>query len=496
MGVRRSKNRNVLPVALTLDKGVNYGRTGEAMGDNELQAARNVIYDPNTMRLTTRPGTACVLSEAGKMTSSIRAIYHYVKDSSTAYLVCASGSTLYYLSGNTLTEIGSLASSSVMPSFLTFNGKLLIADGSAAIRTWDGSTYTTIAGSPQADCLSMIKNRVVANAVNEPDSVYLSAPNDETDWNTAGSAVGLRAGFGDGLKVNGFAVLGDDLFISKVGRSTTSAKKIYRLNVAALTTTSWYCEHFSSNNAFVAHQCAVSAFNNVYFADTNGFKTVKGIQEYGDLAVLPAGTKVNSILENAVCTQMAFTASYDAIWFLVSNRIYCYTAFNDAFTDMDFTWGAVTAVCDANGIVYLGGDNGYLYKLDEDRYRDEVTPNTHEYYESYVVTKAFSAGEEILLKRLRALFRPKAASTINVWGVLSDESATLLGSASMGSEGSYLYDATGYLYDATDHLGDTAAPEFKHWYSSMRAESIALKLQALSGRFIIESLRAEFATVG
>ena len=494
MGAKTYKNQNIIPVTLTLERGVNYGRAGEVIDDNELMDGSNVIYDPNTSRLTTRPGTDCVLTAAA--THAIRGLYYYIKDGSTAYLIVVSGSKLYYYTASALTEIGDIADASVKPAFLTFNGKLLIADGSSAIRTWDGSTYTTIPGSPAADCLATVRNRVVANHVSEPDSVYLSSPNDETGWTTTGTAVGLRAGYGDGLKVNGFAVLGDDVFVSKVGRTTDRQKKIYRLNVAASATSSWYLEPFSSHNAFTSKHTFANAYNNIFFADDNGFKTVKGIQEYGDLAVLPAGMKINKVFDDATCDFMAFVHTYDAIWFGMSSRIYCYTGFNDAFTELSFEWGPVSSVCDANGIVYLGGNNGYLYKISEDLDTDETAPGTTVDYDSFVQTKAFSSGNELILKKVRILFQPKTSSIVNLWGVKPDETMVLLGSGTLGAEGSYIYDATGYIYDATDYIGDTAAPEFFHSFSKMRAESISIKIHSLSGRFIVESVRAEFATVG
>ena len=252
-----------------------------------------------------KPGPS-VNPDTAAATNAIRGLYYYMKDGSTAYLIAVSGSKLYYYNSGALTEIGAIADASVKPAFLTFNGKLLIADGSSAIRTWDGTTYTTIAGSPAADCLATVRNRVVANHVSEPDSVYLSSPNDETGWTTTGTAVGLRAGYGDGLKVNGFAVLGDDVFVSKVGRTTDRQKKIYRLNVAASVTSSWYLEPFSAHNAFTSKHTVANAYNNIFFADDNGFKTVKGIQEYGDLAVLPAGIKINKVFGDATCDFMAF----------------------------------------------------------------------------------------------------------------------------------------------------------------------------------------------
>ena len=114
MGAKKYKNQNIIPVTLTLEKGVNYGRAGEVIDDNELMDGSNVIYDPDTSRLTTRPGTDCVTTAAA--TNAIRGLYYYMKDGSTAYLIAVSGSKLYYYNSGALTEIGAIADASVKPA--------------------------------------------------------------------------------------------------------------------------------------------------------------------------------------------------------------------------------------------------------------------------------------------------------------------------------------------------------------------------------------------
>lgn len=300
---------------MTLNGGLNYAVSPSNIADNELVLATNMIYDPSTDYLITRPGTSCVaasqalsiqlLTEGGDRIVTegsdpiggadehpILTIYYYEKSNSVAYLVCAYNGKLYYLSGTSWEEIGDLTDTTTVPSFLTFNTKLLIADGGDHIRTWDTSTYTTLATSPKATALKMIKNRVVCNATDEPDSVYLSKPNDETDWNTSGTAVGLKAGYGDNLAVNGFAVYGDDLIISKKG---DALKKLYRLNVADSTTSNWYIKELSTNNCAQNPQSIMEAWNNVFFVDSNGFKSLKGVQKYGDLQVDAIGRKINQL---------------------------------------------------------------------------------------------------------------------------------------------------------------------------------------------------------
>lgn len=189
MAKRSTKHSNIQQFTMVLNGGLNYAQSAVNIADNELKRCMNFIYDPATDYLVTRPGTKC--QTAAPLADPILRGYYYEKSPTVAYHICASGGKLYYLSGAGLdewTEIGTdvLNDSTTVPAFITFNNKLLVADGNG-ISTWDGTTYAAISGSPKANALTVIKNRVVANATDELDSVYLSAPNDAESadaWDT------------------------------------------------------------------------------------------------------------------------------------------------------------------------------------------------------------------------------------------------------------------------------------------------------------------------
>lgn len=524
--IRASKHSAVSQVKMLLNGGLNYANSPSSIADNELVLATNMIYDPETDCLITRPGTSCVaasqalslqiLTEDGKRIVTensdplggeeghpILSLYYYEKSTSVAYLVCAYNGKLYYLSGSVWEEIGDLTDTTTVPSFLTFNSKLLIADGGTHIRTWDGTTYTTLGTSPQATALKVIKNRVVANATDEPDSVYLSTPNDETGWDTAGTAVGLKAGFGDNMAVNGFAVFGDDLIISKKG---DSLKKIYRLNVADVTTTNWYIQELSSNNACQNPQTITEAWNNVFFVDSNGFKSLKGVQQYGDLQVDAIGRKINQLFASQTsCDFITYIPKYNAIWFGMGQRVFCYTerhGYNSegasvalpAFTNLLFKQGRIRSICQAGDTIYLAGDDGYLYELNESIATDE-NGSTEEYFTSSVRTKTVTTGADLILKKLQVYLKPKVAGLASI-NVVSGDRVIQMKTVTLPTDGSYLYNATTYLASATQYLYDEGAlPWTETTRGRVRSIEMAYELNVSSGRVGVEWFKADIASL-
>lgn len=519
MGYKDAKHKNVYSVTISPDGGINYQMSSKNIGDNELQIARNIIYDAQTGKPMSRPGTRCLTSPA--LSSPILRMVYYEKSTTEAWLVCASGGKLYYLildligylttedgdhivtedgytisTGSAWTEIGSLTNSSNVPSFLVFNNKLLIADGGQHIRTWDGTTYATLDDGLYATALCTIKGRVVANS-SDKDLVTLTGPEDETAWNTSTEgAVGLRAGFGDELAVNGFAVFGDDLVISKKG---TVRKTFYRLNVSDATTTNWYVQQLSENNCAQNHHSIISAFNNVFFVDTNGFKSLRGITEYGDITVDVTGAKINLIFSQApTCNDLAYIPAYNAIWFCLGDRVWACHRISDpngsvkySFTDMTFQMGIIQSIIQIGSSIYLGGYNGYLYKMDDDYATDQTAPATTTAFMSLIKTKSFSVIGDLILRRMKVDMVPQVAGT---GGILANE--TTLKTFSTSAAGNMLHDATGYLAAETSYLyAGIATPWSENVRSRYRDDEIAFAVSLTSGRIMIENIAVEMAMV-
>lgn len=474
---KSTKHENLKSFEIELDGGLNYSSSPTNLANNELKRSTNWIYDPSTDLIIVRPGTECVTGAVEhKLATPIRKLYYYEKSLVAAWLVCASGAKLYYWSTDEWVEIGALADATTVPSFLTFNNKLLIADGNADIRTWDGTTYGTIASSPQATILAEIKGRVVCNATDEPDSVYMSGSEDETDWNTTtGNALGLKAGFGDMLEVNGFAVFGDDLIVSKKS-STGKTKRLYRIDTSDTTSSNWVCKLLSVNNSCQGSNTIETAFNNIFFCDDDGFKSLKGVQEYGDLQVDQTGEKVNSLFKNNTCDEVKFIPKYNAIFFAVGDRVMVYSEKNQRgrFTDLIFQWGRVRSFCQVGSVVYLAGHNGYLYKFDEALATDETVPSTRVAFQTYLRTKTFTFFNDIVLRKTQVFLTPLIAGSGNLYTINYTGAATAIATITVTAE-SY--------------------PWVETCRNRVRAQALVFEIRLTSGAVGIERIQAEIAIV-
>ena len=516
MAVTSSKQKTIQQVQFILNGGLNYAQSPTEIKDNELRRADNFIYDPETDYLITRPGTTYAVNSA--LPGAITNMCYYEKTPVLTYLVCASAGNLYYMASPTAwTLIGALNDSTTIPAFLVFDNKLLIADGGTNIKTWDGVTYSTIAGSPAATALSRIKNRVVANHVSELDSVYLSGPYDalspETAWDTSGDAIGFKAGYGDLMTVNAFGVFKSDLIISKKG---TWLKNMYRLNTDDSDTTNWYVQEVSHTNCAQNTQSMCSAWNNVFFVDTNGFKSVLGVETYGDLQVDIVGRKINVLfLSQANCDFMTYIPKYNSIWFGMGDRVYCYTEHGSlgsktdttteyfaqnlkptpAFTSLQFKQGKIRAIVQVGEIVYLAGNDGWLYKLDESISTDAVGLTTQS-YSSSVRTKTLVPGGDCILKKSQWSLKPKETGVASLLVYTDEVTGTQIKTVNLTGDGTDLYDATGYLHDATEYLYDQGAYAYVETSRNrVRGKELAFELMLTSGRVGIEWIKADIAMV-
>ena len=474
--------------------GLNLSLAEWSIADNEAARMLNFIYSPEKLTPEVRCGTECQTASAAG--ASIRALYLYQKSSSVKYLIGVYGSKLYYLSGTGLdawTEIGAIASATVVPEFITFNSKLLIADGGTKIKTWDGTTYATIDNSPNATCLRVIRQRIACNHAGEPDSIYLSAPNDETVWDTATTAIGLKAGFGDLLSVNGLEVFGDDLIISKYA---TGRKRMYRLNTEEVTPEYWYVREIPGNTCAQSERAILTAYNNVYFIDTDGLKSLKGVTEYGDMQGDTSGKKIAPAFLGLTCNFLKYVPYYNAIWFSIGSRIYTAKLLGDkdlAFTELYFNQGRIDSLCVDGDTVYLGGNNGYLYKLDTDSDVDETAPDTSTGYLAALRGKRYNFGTtDVTLRSTAIRLTPLSGGTITLIGIKSDGTPVTLDTITMASVGEYLNDATGYVDAATDYLYDSGSePPLEVNRNKLKSSSIQFELQATSARFGIDAIIGE-----
>lgn len=498
MGYKDAKHKSTYLSNIHTDGGLNYALSPYAIADNELQHARNMIYDPYTGKLVTRPGTLCMSETA--LPAAITRLHAYEYSAGTE-IICSAGGKLYRVSGADFVEIGSLTNATAVPSFLTFNGKLLIADGGQNIRTWNGTTYAALSDGLYATALCTIKGRVVANSASSLDLVTMSGPNDETKWNTSTEgAIGLRAGFGDGMTVNGFAVMGDDLIISKVG---SSRKTIYRVNVSDATPTNWYVQKLSDHTCAETHMGIISAFNNVFFLDVNGFKSLRGITEYGDITIDATGAKIDAAIASAdACTDLAYIDAYNALWIGLGEIVLACHFIPDrhgsgqpkyAFTDMIFRQGTVNCFLYVAGTILIGASNGHLYYMSNDYSSDQPDQSSVSLpFTSTLQTKAFSIMGDMIDRRMQVDIVPKVAGAA---AVIANE--TILKTFTYPSIGTLLCKATGYLANATELLYASMRERAQrvNVRNRYRDDKISIIIHTTSGRIAVENIAIEMAAV-
>lgn len=505
MGMKSSKAQQgaVTPIKVRFDGGLNYSEAASQIQDNELARALNVVYNSQTGVPETRQGTRCVT--ASPLANPLLKLYYYEKSSSSKWLIGVSGGYLRYLDVDTWTSIGALNDSTTVPSLSTFNTNLLVADGGTNIKKWNGTAFSALSDGFGATAISEIGGRVVINSTSEPDLVVFSGVEDETMWNTADAtnpAIGIRVGFGDNMAVNGFAVFGTDLIVSKCG---ASEKRFYRISTAG-TPAEWSVSLITGNNCCQNPHAIVSAFNNIYFMDDNGFKSIMGVTEYGDLQVDITGVKINNALTNGVCRELRFIPAFTAMWFCFYDRVYACHKFISAqgqsqilFTDMMFQQGNINSVLQADDTVYLAGDNGYLYRIDSEADTDEVTPGVFESYPTVVVTKRFNFFGGGILRKTDVEFKALELTTTSyayLRANTTEKTGTLINTINVKSAVQEIYYATGDLATATQTLGDMANTAWVDTSRSrVRGTSIQWQIDAESGRFGLEGLTAEIALV-
>ena len=497
---KTSKQANVQALSLKFDGGLNYADAPANIAENELTRALNVIY--NQMGVPeTRPGTSQVTTATPTGTSDpIVKGYYYEKSSTTAYHIGICNSTVYKKATTTYDTVGSLSVTDAIPSMITYNSKLIIADGGTNLKSWDGTTYTaSLTDGLSANAITSIKGRIVANSTTSPDLVTMSGANDETMWDTSDEtnpALAFRAGFGDNMSVVGFEIFGDDVLIFKRGKSE---KKVYRINTADATVTNWYIAELTSNNSMQNAHCAVKAFNNVYFVDDDGFKSLKGVTEYGDLQIDFTGAKINRYFSNATCDEVRAIPLYNAVWFLTQDQVFCLHLLENgktAFTNLRFQCGRIRSVYQADNIIYLCGHDGYLYKLDTSVSTDAVISSTKT-FNSLMTTKQFAFPSQGVLRKTQIYLSPIKSGTALLTLATDTNGSIPLKTITLGGDGILINDMTEEINSYTDtiyELGDAASFEFI--YNRARGRSMQFSFSTSSERVGLESLQAEVALVG
>jgi len=489
------KQQGVTQAAIAFDGGLNLTDNPDVLPDNQLADVVNMFYEEARTVLTTRPGLVHA-AEPPPGGGAVVALHWFERDTLAGMLIAAtSDGKLYRLDQPAgWVHLADLAQPGLSPSLATFHGKLIIADGGPHLRAWDGEELATLAGSPSATAVVEIGGRLAANSAQDLDGVALCGPYDETDWDIdQGGAVFLRAGYGDGLRVIGFGVIGQDLVVFKAG---DSGKRIMRLQTAGASS-SWSLSQLSRNVTANGPRAVEFVGNNLLFAGQGGIMDLAGVQQYGDIQVGGAGRPVNPALNGKNVAEMRFLPRLGVMLAFVEgdSQVLVYHPHNQAWTRLDFQGLFLSSACQAGDNVYLAGHNGHLYRLGMGESRDEVAPGQFAEIRGLARSKVFTAQGEMVLRKTRLNSEAITPGTgkLQVFG--SDQvSPVTLHSWSANPGLGKLAEANGPVGDASQPLGVSAETQMVS-RTRFRDAAMSFQITTTSGRIRLRLCLAEIAQV-
>ncbi len=282
MAQKSSKHKHTGSVELSFGAGVNLADAPASLPPGQMADVLNLFYDNARAVLSTRPGLVHVQGPRPGEPAIVALCACSTRNMPGPSLAAAfSDGVVAVLSQGDWQTLGQLSAPGVVPAMTAFNGSLIVADPGAPLTAWDGamtqpSSLLPLSGSPQASALALIAGRLAANSATDLDAVVLCGPYDETDWDVAqGNALLLRAGYGDGLGVTAFGVLGQDLMVFKSGGGE---RRILRLNTAGAPA-SWSVTQLSRSVGASSAQAVESVGNTLLFGSDRGVMDLSGVQQ-------------------------------------------------------------------------------------------------------------------------------------------------------------------------------------------------------------------------
>jgi len=485
-----SKHQAIQSFRVDPVEGLNLSQPAHAISDQELTEAYNMVFLPHNGVIATRPAFVYVSDPITPTNDGITNM-HQFRD----WIICSCKNDKLYaydVAAKTFDEITTLTPGAVA-SMITFNDKLIIADG-GYLRSWDGTTVEDL-NQLMPSVVVEIGSRVCINDTSDPDAIYLSAPENETDWDTNGNAIGLRAGYGDGMEVNGLAVMGADLIVSKVGKGNAF---LYRLNTGG-DPANWKVSKLISDTASDNVFTISSLPNAVMYLNSDGeLRTVTGVQQYGDIRMMNIGEKVNPGLNRLQRdgfnpTHLKYLSSQDMLACIFNGRVYAYYHANQRFTYFDSLNMGVRVDCctDFKDEPYWGGDNGRIYRWEDNASVDTISDGLTARFESKLRSKLFVVPGEAIIKKSHLSYNNLAAGIASVLINNTTIKHLLLLNAVW-----YLYDANIDLFDANMDLysGGTAG-DIITIRNRVRVHDFYVEIRVTAGRIGINYFDATFALV-
>ncbi|MCL1985184.1 MAG: hypothetical protein FWG59_01880, partial [Betaproteobacteria bacterium] len=403
-------------------------------------------------------------------------------------------------------------------ALMSFNGCLLIADGrEEGLVAWDTENFLAVPGSPpRPTVLGSIADRVITNSLDAPDYVFFSGPQDFEDWSVTdgGAAVDVAAGFGEGMEVNGFAVVYSTLIVSKLAKDAAghvTQKRLHMINTEG-TPSSWSTARLSSVNAACVRGAITTVQEKAYFLDSDGIKSAAPsiAGTYGDIAVDPStGVRIHAKIGAQAATAsrawLHWCKNLGQLWFIItsggaSSVVLLHPMQGMAWTEVQYPFDP-GCMCEVGKDVYLGAADGSVYRFTgtgKDEGRNEERP----VYGMLRSRKFGQMGGDLILRGAKLTLGSIQPTRIKLEAV-GDDGATRYPLAEdetlpAGSADDLIFTANYKIYDAEWFIGgQRAVPKIFDWKTAgPRDPGLYLQLRTEGGRVTVDSIQGLAAVVG
>jgi hypothetical protein len=264
----------------------------------------------------------------------------------------SSGVNLYSSNLTTKTLLGTLTGT-YKPIYALYDTIILIASG-GLIQKWDGTTLSTVAGSPISHYVAHNNGRVESIDINSDKKSY-SGIGDYTNWTNVptdiSSAQFVNVGYKDASKIACTIKLATDSIVIKTSGS------VYRItnendfaNVG--------CYPAAQRTGAYNHYSGLALMNKAFFIGNEGFNSFSTVTDYGGVKVddpspgyMINGWYVQNVDDNA---RVWHVPSRKQVWCktALSNEILIYHYGINAWTKRQFKY-PIRDVCSVGMDVYI-----------------------------------------------------------------------------------------------------------------------------------------------
>jgi len=307
----------------------------------------------------------------------ITGLHRFIQKDGTNLFIFSQGTTVNKFVSGTITDLGTTITDDALVDFETANDTLIVCDGTREPLLFDGSTFSTMGGTPPPQARQSIWTQDRAFIFGKTTDPSLLFHSDAGDIEAGYASNFIQCDVDDGQKITAigaFFIPGNLTAIILVGKE----RSIGIIDGDGTATNPYTFKK-------IAFDFGVPGFRQlVQFAQDMAYFTELGINSYQ-----AAQTDVNlkrNILTSKVTDQfkdLSSTKRDEAIgWYDTFRERICYAVTEAGFTHPNVIWNLdlvnggwykvrptdrITAILvDTDGIVYQGNESGKIFNWDED----------------------------------------------------------------------------------------------------------------------------------